>query len=285
MREYPEVTVIQKSLNKYIQNQKIQKVEIKISKLIKNIEQYDFIKYLENKIILNVENFGKFLVFNLDDGTRLISHLRMSGKYFIREMNDPNLHSYKRDCIYFWLNNFVLVYNDSRMFGSFEIVNNYDKRTIYEIKNLAQLPDKVDPIELYKKLKSRNISIKKILLDQSLILGVGNIYADETLHKTGIYPMTPANQISLEELTNILKNASEIMEKSILRGGSSVHTYSSVNGISGKFQNDLLVYSRDKKECKTCLKDKIVKVKLDFKENGRGTSYCPTCQPRKEYNV
>ncbi|MCU9939572.1 hypothetical protein NW739_02060 [Mycoplasmopsis felis] len=105
------------------------------------------------------------------------------------------------------------------------------------------------------------------------------------MHKTGIYPMTPANQISLEELTNILKNASEIMEKSILRGGSSVHTYSSVNGISGKFQNDLLVYSRDKKECKTCLKDKIVKVKLDFKENGRGTSYCPTCQPRKEYNV
>ncbi|WAM01669.1 hypothetical protein NWE60_01430 [Mycoplasmopsis felis] len=80
----------------------MQKVEIKIS-IIKNIEQYDFIKYLENKIILNVENFGKFLVFNLDDGTRLISHLRMSGKYFIREMNDPNLHSYKH-----WLHLFLI---------------------------------------------------------------------------------------------------------------------------------------------------------------------------------
>ncbi|MBN4084257.1 bifunctional DNA-formamidopyrimidine glycosylase/DNA-(apurinic or apyrimidinic site) lyase [Mycoplasma sp. CSL10166] len=282
MPEYPEVTVVQRALNKHVQDKKILKVEVKISKLIKNTDEKNFISFLKNKIISNIENIGKFLIFNFNDKSRLISHLRMTGKYFVRDINDPALYAYRGDCIYFTLDNQkVLVYNDSRMFGSFEILPSEDQRSIYEIKNLAFLPESVDVDALFNKLKRKTISIKKVLLDQSLVLGIGNIYADESLHMTKIYPMTPANKITKNELKQLLINAQKIMDQSIIHNGSTVNSYASVNGVSGEFQNFLKVYGRENQICSTCQSDKIVKVKLDFKPNGRGTSYCPTCQKER----
>ncbi|MBN4083439.1 bifunctional DNA-formamidopyrimidine glycosylase/DNA-(apurinic or apyrimidinic site) lyase [Mycoplasma sp. CSL10137] len=282
MPEYPEVTVVQRALNKHVQDKKILKVEVKISKLIKNTDEKNFISFLKNKIISNIENIGKFLIFNFNDKSRLISHLRMTGKYFVRDINDPALYAYRGDCIYFTLDNQkVLVYNDSRMFGSFEILPSEDQRSIYEIKNLAFLPESVDVDALFNKLKRKTISIKKVLLDQSLVLGIGNIYADESLHMTKIYPMTPANKITKNELKQLLINAQKVMDQSIIHNGSTVNSYASVNGISGEFQNFLKVYGRENQICSTCQRDKIVKVKLDFKPNGRGTSYCPTCQKER----
>ncbi|SYV97594.1 Formamidopyrimidine-DNA glycosylase, partial [Mycoplasmopsis edwardii] len=102
MPEYPEVTVVQQSLNNFVQQKEITKIEVKGAKLIKNTDEDGFKKFLLNKTIINVENFGKFLVFNLSDGSRLISHLRMTGKYFIRDQKDKNLYAYKHDYIYFW---------------------------------------------------------------------------------------------------------------------------------------------------------------------------------------
>ncbi|WP_246051806.1 hypothetical protein [Mycoplasma nasistruthionis] len=176
----------------------------------------------------------------------------------------------------------MAIYNDSRLFGSFEIVQNNDQRTLYEIKNLGQLPLDVDVQALHSRLKRKNISIKSILLDQSLILGIGNIYADEALHQAKIYPMTKCNQISLTKLKELLQAAGNIMNDSIALGGSSVHTYQSVNSASGSYQHKLKVYGRGKKVCLSCNRAEIKKVKLDFKQNGRGTSYCPKCQ--KETN-
>ncbi|MCU4706917.1 bifunctional DNA-formamidopyrimidine glycosylase/DNA-(apurinic or apyrimidinic site) lyase [Mycoplasma sp. CSL7503-lung] len=282
MPEYPEVTVVQRALNKHVQDKKILKVEVKISKLIKNTDEKNFISFLTNKTISNIENIGKFLIFNFNDKSRLISHLRMTGKYFVRDTNDPALYAYRGDCIYFTLDNQkVLVYNDSRMFGSFEILPSEDQRSIYEIKNLAFLPESVDVDALFNKLKRKTVSIKKVLLDQSLVLGIGNIYADESLHMTKIYPMTPANKITKNELEQLLINAQKIMDQSIIHNGSTVNSYASVNGVSGEFQNFLKVYGRENQICNTCQSDKIVKVKLDFKPNGRGTSYCPTCQKER----
>ncbi|WP_117275475.1 DNA-formamidopyrimidine glycosylase [Mycoplasmopsis edwardii] len=279
MPEYPEVTVVQQSLNNFVQQKEITKIEVKGAKLIKNTDEDGFKKFLLNKTIINVENFGKFLVFNLSDGSRLISHLRMTGKYFIRDQKDKNLYAYKHDYIYFWLNNGnVMVYNDSRIFGSFEIVEASDTRTLYEIKNLAQLPGDVDKEALFKKVSKKNISIKKILLDQSLVLGIGNIYADESLFAAKINPMTKAKDVSFEKFSEILEHAQRIMDNSIKLGGSSVQSYSSVNGITGKFQNNLKVYGRDGQKCEDCNIGFVKKVKLDYTENGRGTSFCDYCQ-------
>lgn len=283
MPEFPEVTVVRKSLQNLIENKKIIKVEVVKDKFIKNATEEEFKKFLTGKKIINIDNIGKFIVFSFDDNSRMISHLRMEGKYYIRDLKVVENRYYKHDYIYFFLDdNSVLAYNDTRMFGSFEIIPKEDQRPLEEIKNLAKLPREVDVEELHKKLQKRNKSIKSILLDQSLVLGIGNIYADEALFASKIYPMQKCNTISLEKLKELLTNAHEIMDTSLKLGGSSVRTYASVNGTSGSYQDLLKVYGKADQICSRCKKAAIVKVKLDFKPNGRGTSYCPNCQ--KEQN-
>ncbi|MHA3825874.1 bifunctional DNA-formamidopyrimidine glycosylase/DNA-(apurinic or apyrimidinic site) lyase [Mycoplasma sp. BRA285] len=284
MPEYPEVTVVTNTLNSLTQGHKIISVTVLKDKLIKNATKEEFSSFLVNKTIKSVDNYGKFIVFTFDDGSRLISHLRMSGKYFVLGVDEQNAmmqdaHNY----IYFYLeNNKVMIYNDYRMFGSFEIIPINDTRSIYEIKNLAQLPQDVDVDSLWNKLQKKNISIKSVLLDQSLVLGVGNIYADEALHRVKMYPMLKCNKVSKERLKQLLLAAGEIMQDSIASGGSSVHTYVSVNSKKGTYQNKLQVYGKENQFCSTCKEFKIKKVKLDYKQNGRGTSFCPNCQ--KESN-
>ncbi|TNK83683.1 bifunctional DNA-formamidopyrimidine glycosylase/DNA-(apurinic or apyrimidinic site) lyase [Mycoplasmopsis pullorum] len=280
MPEYPEVTVVTNTLNNLVSSRKIIKVEVRNNKFIRNVSVEEFVQQVQGRTIKNVQNFGKFIVFNFDTDLRMLSHLRMAGKFYVYDLELDkdflfNLHNY----VYFYLDNQkVMIYNDSRQFGGFELVDESDKRSIYEIKKLAQLPGDIDVDELYKKLQRKNISIKSVLLDQSLVLGIGNIYADEALFKSKIYPMTKCNQVSKKELAILLKNAQEIMDQSIKFGGSSVHTYQSVNSTKGTFQNQLRVYGRAGEVCLSCGKSNIIKVKLDFKANGRGTSYCPNCQ-------
>ncbi|TNK81806.1 bifunctional DNA-formamidopyrimidine glycosylase/DNA-(apurinic or apyrimidinic site) lyase [Mycoplasmopsis pullorum] len=280
MPEYPEVTVVTNTLNNLVSGRKIIKVEVRNNKFIRNVSVEEFVQQIQGRTIKNVQNFGKFIVFNFDTDLRMLSHLRMAGKFYVYDLELDkdflfNLHNY----VYFYLDNQkVMIYNDSRQFGGFELVDESDKRSIYEIKKLAQLPGDIDVDELYKKLQRKNISIKSVLLDQSLVLGIGNIYADEALFKSKIYPMTKCNQVFKKELAILLKNAQEIMDQSIKFGGSSVHTYQSVNSAKGTFQNQLRVYGRAGEVCLSCGKSNIIKVKLDFKANGRGTSYCPNCQ-------
>ncbi|MFV8477590.1 bifunctional DNA-formamidopyrimidine glycosylase/DNA-(apurinic or apyrimidinic site) lyase [Mycoplasma sp. VS410B] len=284
MPEYPEVTVVTNTLNSLTSGHKIIAIEVFKDKLIKNASQTQFIDFLKNKIIKEICNYGKFILFTFDDNSRMISHLRMSGKYFVLDVNSTNpmmqeTHNY----IYFYLdNNTVMIYNDARMFGSFEIIPSSDTRNIYEIKNLAKLPHEVDVDALWNKLQHKNISIKAVLLDQSLVLGVGNIYADEALYRIKMYPMLKCNKVSKTRLAQLLQAAGDIMNDSVAHGGSSVHTYVSVNSKRGSYQNKLKVYGKDGQLCSTCRHSLIKKVKLDYKQNGRGTSFCPNCQ--KEIN-
>ncbi|WP_036464727.1 DNA-formamidopyrimidine glycosylase [Mycoplasmopsis sturni] len=280
MPEYPEVTVVRKTLQNEVNGRTIIDIKIWDNKFVKNASANEFINYLKGEKILDVSNTGKFLVFQFSNQKRVISHLRMEGKYYIRDAEILDKYHFKHDYLYFYLdNNKVLCYNDTRKFGSFEIWDqSQQNQSIYQLKNLAQLPKDVDIEALYAKLQKSNKSIKTILLDQSLVLGIGNIYADESLYATCVYPMTKAKDISKEKLQEILNAAQEIMDRSIKLGGSSVHTYKAVNGIDGKFQNELKVYGQVKNVCLRCKKSEIVKVKLDYKPNGRGTSFCPVCQ-------
>ncbi|UUD35851.1 DNA-formamidopyrimidine glycosylase [Mycoplasmopsis citelli] len=280
MPEYPEVTVVRKTLQNEVKGKKVLDIKIWDPKFIKNASAQEFINFVKGETIEDISNVGKFLVFSLSNNKRFLSHLRMEGKYYLRDPKILENYHYKHDYLYFYLeDNVVLAYNDTRKFGSFEILDaSLNDKSIHEIKNLAQLPAFVDVEQLYQKLQKSSKSIKTILLDQSLILGIGNIYADESLYQCNIFPMTKAKDISKEQLAQLLKTAQEIMDQSIVAGGSSVHSYKAVNGVVGTFQNELKVYGKAKSVCLKCKKSEIVKVKLDFKPNGRGTSYCPVCQ-------
>ncbi|QGZ97288.1 DNA-formamidopyrimidine glycosylase [Mycoplasma sp. NEAQ87857] len=283
MPEYPEVTVVTNALNKLVATKKIIKVNVKDSKFLHNCSLEEFENFLINKTITSVKNIGKFIIFNFDDNSRMFSHLRMAGKYYFCHKKQLPEYDFPHNYLYFYFqDDTVLIYNDSRTFGSFEIYNANDTRTIYQIKNIALLPKDVDVDQLYDRLQRKNISIKAALLDQSLVLGIGNIYVDETLHFEKVYPMTKCNKISKEKLAQILQTAQRIMDESIKLGGSTVNSYKSVNGIDGKYQLKLKAYGRAGLKCLSCHRYNIIKVKLDFKSNGRGTSYCPNCQKEED---
>ncbi|WLP85188.1 bifunctional DNA-formamidopyrimidine glycosylase/DNA-(apurinic or apyrimidinic site) lyase [Mycoplasma seminis] len=274
MPEYPEVTVVTNSLNYYSQGKTIVDVKVIKEKLIKNVSVNDFINQLKGRKILSVKNYGKFIVFEFDNKLRMISHLRMSGRYYFTSwfnyISEP-IWRYN-NCVEFIVDTDkkefvsstadILIYRDPRMFGSFELISPQDDRSIYQIKNLGQLPLDTNVDELYEKLQRKNISIKSVLLDQSLVLGIGNIYADEALHKVKMYPMLKCNKVSKDRLKQLLIAAGEIMEDSIKHGGSSVHTYVSVNSKYGTFQEKLKIYGKEGKICSLCNITPIKKSKI-----------------------
>ena len=126
---------------------------------------------------------------------------------------------------------------------------------------------------LLDKFKNKRLPIKTVLLDQSIIVGIGNIYADEILFLCKINPLKKCNLITEEEANNIIKYTRSVLEEAIKMGGTTIRTYSSVDGVHGLFQKELLVHGKDKDTCPEC-NTKIEKIRV----GGRGTYYCPNCQ-------
>ncbi|MEE3928414.1 bifunctional DNA-formamidopyrimidine glycosylase/DNA-(apurinic or apyrimidinic site) lyase [Mycoplasmopsis ciconiae] len=275
MPEFPEVTVVSRALNESLKHRYIAKINYETNKIIQNDSLDSFNNKVIDKKILKVYNIGKFIIFELEKNINIISHLRMEGKYFIEsleQLND-NYRNRKHDLVYFYLDNGdVLIYNDTRRFGTLEAFEG-DVYLAKPIKKLAKLPWDIDVEEIYNKTQKKRIPIKSALLDQNIILGLGNIYCDEVLHASKINPFRSSDSITKDQIQMIVKNASSIMQDSISKGGSSVNTYTSVNSKSGTYQNYLKVYGRANKPCFNC-GEKLTKAKL----NGRGTTYCERCQ-------
>lgn len=271
MPELPEVRTVRKQLNSYIKNKTIKNIIFLNEKLLKEITPEIFIENLKNQTILEVDNRGKFLVFKLTNEQIFLSHLRMNGKYFYyNKTTKPLIHDH---VIFEFTDKSFLHYNDSRMFGTFHLRNEKNYLAINPLSKLAQIPANTDAKELLKKINKTTRAIKTILLDQSILVGLGNIYVDETLYASGINPLTPANKITLKQLQSILKNATLIMDKSTELGGSTIDSYASLNKQEGQYQNFLKVHTKVNHSCQKC-QSLIKKIRV----NGRGTYYCEKCQ-------
>ena len=270
MPELPEVETVKNGLIKKVKGKKIIKCLVRWNGIIAYPSKEEFIKEIENKTIKDITRRGKFLIFNLDD-YYLISHLRMEGKYFIKE---PNEKLSKHDHVIFSLDNHKeLRYNDTRKFGKMYLVKNneLDKTPLV---NLGKEPwDKNLTVEYLKNKFNRKLAIKTLLLDQSIITGIGNIYADEILFLSKINPTKKGNELTKKNLEDIIENTRNILAKAIELGGTTIHTYTAVDGITGRFQQELLVHGKKDELCPNC-KTKIEKIVV----NTRGTYYCPKCQ-------
>lgn len=270
MPELPEVETVRNGLKKKVLNKKITNCKVLYNGIIAYPDVNNFIKNITNQTINDILRRGKFLMFELDD-YYLISHLRMEGKYFIKNL-DENLN--KHDHIIFTLNNEEeLRYNDTRKFGKMYLVKK-DELDISPISKLGLEPwDKSLTKEYLKEKLNKKKAIKTLLLDQSIIVGIGNIYADEILFLSKIHPETEGHNLTSKNLQDIIENTKNVLEKAIKSGGTTIHTYTSVDGITGRFQQELLVHSKKSVPCPNC-KTEILKIVV----NGRGTYYCPKCQ-------
>lgn len=278
MPELPEVETVKNGLKDKILKRKILECKVLYEGIIEYPDKVNFIKNIANQTINDIKRRGKILIFELDD-YYLTSHLRMEGKYFIK---DYNSYISKHDHIIFKLdNNKELIYNDTRKFGKMHLVKK-DELSLTPISKLGLEPwDNLLTVNYLKDKFNKKKAIKTLLLDQSIIAGIGNIYANEILFLSRIHPETWGCDVTSGELQLIIDNTRKILSEAIDLGGTTIHTYKAVDGITGRFQQRLLVHGRDQTKCLVC-NEEIIKIIV----NGRGTYYCPNCQKRKvnEYN-
>ena len=272
MPELPEVETVKESLRLRLTGKKIKKVNVICDNIIAYPNVEEFINEITNQTINDMHRRGKFILFDLDD-YYLLSHLRMEGKYFFKNNNDNIL---KHEHVIFDLDNGEeLRYMDTRKFGKMYLIKKEDIDKVGPLKELGLEPwdDNLTSDYLLDKYKKKRLPIKSVLLDQSIIVGIGNIYADEILFLCKINPLKKCNEITKKEAFNIIKYTREVLVEAIKKGGTTIRTYSSVDGVHGLFQEELLVHGKDKGKCKICNGD-ILKIRV----GGRGTYYCPKCQ-------
>lgn len=274
MPELPEVETVRNTLKPYLLGKKIVKIIAPYPNIIK-LDLNTFKQKLINQVFTDIKRYGKYLLFELNDYT-LVSHLRMEGKYFLR--TDPKEFTKHEHVVFLLDNGLYLSYHDVRKFGTMEVCKLGEEFKLESLSKLGfEANDKnIDAKEIYEQTRNSKRPIKAVLLDQTIITGLGNIYVDETLFRSRIHPGVTADKISLDELKTILNNAKEVLDEAILQGGTTIRTYQSSLGVDGRFQNQLMVHTLAGEPCKVC-HDIIQKTRV----GGRGTYLCPTCQKRK----
>ena len=270
MPELPEVETVKNTLKKIILNKKIKCANVYWDNIIAFPKVKEFKEKIKNQKINNILRRGKWLMFELDDYF-LLSHLRMEGKYFIRNKNDErNKHEH---VLITFTDHTELRYHDTRKFGKMYLIK---KTEVYKVKPLNELglepwDENLNAKYLKEKLKKK--PIKTELLNQNIITGIGNIYADEILFQSKINPQKEGNKLTKKNLDDIIKYTKQTLEKAINKGGTTIKSYTSADGVHGLFQNELLVHTKEK--CPIC-HTKIEKITI----GGRGTYYCPKCQKK-----
>ena len=279
MPELPEVETIRRGLSKFIIKDKIKNTTILCEKSFQGEPQVAKIE--------NIRRYGKALIIDLDNHKSLMIHLRMTGqliydnhkkeRYAAGHPSDnfidqlPN----KQTRVILELENGTLYFNDQRKFGFIKVMEAAEVENDPFIKKLAPEPYQMTPQELYEKLqKHKNSCIKATILDQTIIAGLGNIYADEALFEAKIHPSTKSGQITQKQAVILLDAARKVMSKSIESGGSTLRDYKKADGTKGDYLDKFAqVFNRQGQKCPRC-GTKIEKIKIA----GRGTHICPCCQ-------
>ncbi|MBG9988978.1 DNA-formamidopyrimidine glycosylase [Aerococcaceae bacterium DSM 111176] len=280
MPELPEVESARVGLHQVTKNKLIHDIEIYWPNLIATELSVDeWHNTLINQTIHQVSRRGKYLVFELDTHV-LVSHLRMEGKYFYYPSEDiPEEKAKHTHVIFKFKDETELHYHDVRKFGRFELVQYADVDQFFQEKKLGPEPtgEEFDLDAFSVALSKKSRVIKTVLLSQELVVGLGNIYVDEVLFDSGIYPERLANSLTESEVTTLRENIIRTIEQATELGGSTIRTYKNTLGESGRYQNYIQVYGKEGQPCPNC-GTTIEKIKV----HGRGTHFCPFCQPKEK---
>jgi formamidopyrimidine-DNA glycosylase len=265
MPELPEVETIKNDLRKVILGKKIIQVNIFNLKVIKEPTPAVFKKSLEGLKIKEILRRGKLLIFELSGGKFLTVHLKMTGQLVI-----PGGRKESRISLVL-SSGLILDFNDQRLFGEMRVVQDWKKLEF--IKRLGPEPFNLTSADFQDMLLKRKTAIKPLLLDQSFIAGIGNIYAAEILFRAKINPHRPANSLTENQQHLLYKQMQQVLKSAIKHGGSSVDDYVRVSGKNGDYGHLHRVYGRQGKACFICA-GPIQRIA----QGGRGTYFCPRCQ-------
>ena len=271
MPELPEVETIKNDLSKIVCGKKIVRVLIYNSKVIRQPAPAVFKKSLEGVSIKRVFRRGKLLILELSNGKFLTVHFKMTGQLVLRKsFSAKPLTAICRVTFYFSTGE-SLDFNDQRLFGELRLIDDWQKLKF--IQTLGPEPFDLTLADFKDMLLKRKTAIKPLLLDQTFISGIGNIYAAEILFRAKINPQRPAQNLVKEEQILLYQEMQKVLKSAIEHGGSSVDDYVRVSGKNGDYARFHQVYGREGKPCFVCAT--LIK---RIAQGGRGTYFCPRCQ-------
>ncbi|GAA3401555.1 DNA-formamidopyrimidine glycosylase [Paenibacillus hodogayensis] len=274
MPELPEVETVRRTLEKLVAGKTIERVRVLLPRIIQKPDDRElFCAMLEGRTIVAVERRGKFLRLLLD-GLVLVSHLRMEGRYGVYGA-DEELEKHTH-VVFRFTDGQELRYKDVRQFGTMHLFGPGEDLTLPPLNKLGLEPlgDDFSAAKLVKVLAGKTTKIKPLLLNQAYIAGLGNIYVDEALFLAGIHPERTADTLTKRELEALHAAIVRTLQEAVDAGGSSIKSYVNGQGEMGMFQQQLAAYGRKGEPCQRCGKP-IVKTVV----GGRGTHFCPDCQP------
>jgi len=292
MPELPEVETIKRELAKVLQDKIISGVEILWPKTVSPVTEIKFKEIITGRKIIGLERRAKMLFVHLNNKISLVIHLKMTGQLIFaphqkskqlkpskiisgghptHDIQTPGRHT---RLIFSFKDGAKLYFNDLRKFGWVRILDEKLRKYIDTEIGPEPLSPKFTMV-YFKKVfgKYPNQTVKQILLDQKLIAGIGNIYADESAFLAKVLPMRKVNTLTEKEIANLHKSIVSVLKLSIQKKGTSSRNYLRSNGQKGGFVPYLNVYGREGEKCKRC--DTLI---LKIKHAGRGTHYCPGCQ-------
>lgn len=278
MPELPEVEIIKTAVDRALRGSRILDVCVRCRRFRQEIPA-DFEARVTGARIISVRRVAKYIIIDLDNKQSIIWHLGMSGRIKITDSQPPEPD--KHDHVLFKTSGGCAVFNDARRFGVL---------TFCKTDSLANHPllcrVGIDPFDkaldgnyLRQKLKTKKLAVKSALLDQTIISGIGNIYASEALYTARIHPERSADSLDLKACTDLVAAIRRVLHQAIEAGGSTLKDYRKPDGSMGYFQNVHCVYNKTGKRCPDCICDlcetggirKIV-------QGGRSTFYCETLQ-------
>lgn len=269
MPELPEVETIRRQLSTVLVGKRVARVEVRREK------SYRGSTAVGGAEIVNVSRVGKYLHIHFADGSGWQVHLKMTGR-LVYEV-PAYAHQPHTRLVVTFADGTRLYFHDARVFGYFAYHRTLPKVEAQLAASLGPEPWNVEASALWQRLQRTRRSIKTALLDQTLLSGVGNIYANDGLWKAQIHPARPADSLSIQEVERLLSSVREVMERGLATGGASDNSYVNARGEKGAYQDEFLVYGRTGQPCRRCgtlLKRIVV--------GGRGTWMCEECQGERE---
>ena len=280
MPELPEVETVRRGMAERVVDKKISRVEVGRERSVRRVGREAVIDGLVGTAIVNVRRRGKYILCDLDSGDAMMIHLRMSGRVLVDPPEVPRLaHTHVVATMSDGGQTWELRFVDPRTFGEVVVYDPEDEKSV--LPELARLG--VDPIEddftaeiLGDLLRGRRGSLKALLLNQHVIAGIGNIYADEILHRARLRWDRKVDTLSRRHIVALATCITDVLQQAVDAGGSTLDDtqYVNVDGSFGQFQHSHRVYGRAGELCITCGKTRIVRIAVA----GRGTWFCPRCQ-------
>lgn len=277
MPELPEVEHVVRALRRTVRGRQVVAIEIKLKKLVKPFSTSSFTRKLKGSKIVSVNRRGKFILIELDSDRVLVVHLRMTGKFLLLTPGDPlppHAHA-----IFYLDDERRLVYRDQRQFGVMRLVARSRVGSMKGISELAPEPFSDEfSVEYLKETFARSSrTLKTLLLDQTRVLGLGNIYAAEALFRAGINPFKTASELSSPRVGRLHQAIRDVLRAAVSGSSTTRINLENPNGFSyGEvFGKIWQVYDREGKSCFKC----AASIRR-LTHSGRSTYWCPTCQRR-----